>query len=117
MVAGRGDTYGPDLSKIGGKHPREKILESLLLPSKEIDPKYVAYAVQTEAGAVYSGLLVEKNDKVVVLKDAEKKEIRIPAGSLKQMVAQKTSIMPEFLLQSLTASEAADLLEYLGSLK
>ena len=52
-----------------------------------------------------------------MLKDAEKKEIRIPAASLKQMVAQKTSIMPEFLLQSLTASEAADLLEYLGSLK
>jgi putative heme-binding domain-containing protein len=117
MIAGRGDTYGPDLSKIGGKHPREKILESLLQPSKEIDPKYVAYAVQTEAGAVYSGLLVEKNDKVVVLKDAEKKEIRIPAASVKQMLAQKTSIMPEFLLQSLTATEAADLLEFLSSLK
>lgn len=117
MVAGRGDTYGPDLSKIASKLTREKILENILQPSKEIDPKYVAWSVQTESGAIYSGLLIEKNEKGVVLKDAEKKEIRIPAGSLKQMAAQKTSIMPEFLLQSLTASEAADLLEYLSSLK
>jgi putative heme-binding domain-containing protein len=116
-VAGRGDSYGPDLSHIAAKYVREKLLESILEPSKEIDPKFVGYVVRTDQDAVYSGLLLEKTAELVVLKDAQKNEIRLSAASVKQMVAQKTSIMPEFLLQSLTASEAADLLEFLSSLR
>ncbi len=117
MVAGRGETYGPDLSRIAQKANREKLLESLLQPSKEIDPKFATWLVRTESGAVYSGFLVEATDRLLVLKDAEKKELRLPAGSVAQKVAQKTSVMPEYLLQSLTAGEAADLLEFLASLK
>ena len=117
MVAGRGESYGPDLSHIAAKAAREKILESLLEPSKEIDPKFATWLVQTDAGAVYSGLLLEKSEKVVVLKDGERKEIRIPAGAVSRMAAQKTSAMPEFLLQGLTAAEAADLLAFLSSLR
>ena len=117
MIAGRGESYGPDLSHVATKSPREKILESILEPSKEIDPKFATYVVRTESGAVHSGLLLEKSDRDVVLKDAARNEVRIPAGSVRQMVAQKTSSMPEFLLQSLTAQEAADLLEFLSSLK
>jgi putative heme-binding domain-containing protein len=117
MVAGRGESYGPDLSHVAAKADRKKILESILEPSKEIDPKYSSYVVQTDQGAIYSGLLLEKTADVVVLKDAQKNEIRLRASSVQQMLAQKTSIMPEFLLQSLTAPEAADLLEFLASLK
>jgi putative heme-binding domain-containing protein len=116
-VGGRGDSYGPDLSHIAAKYGREKILESILEPSKEIDPKFVGYVVRTDQDAVYSGLLIEKTAEVVVLKDAQKNQIRLRAASVKQMIAQKTSIMPEQLLQSLTASEAADLLEFLSSLR
>ena len=114
-VGGRGESYGPDLSRIASKLTREKILESILEPSKEIDPKYAGVMVRTEQGAVYTGLLVEKTDEVVVLRDAQKAEIRIRKASVQQMAVQKTSIMPEFLLQSLTAPEAADLLEFLSS--
>ncbi len=117
MIAGRGETYGPDLSHVAVKSTREKILESILEPSKEIDPKFATYLVQTEQGAVYSGLLLEKSEKAVVLRDGARKEIRIPAGSVSRMVAQKTSAMPEFLIQGLTALEAADLVEFLASLR
>ncbi|MBI3858316.1 MAG: PQQ-dependent sugar dehydrogenase [Planctomycetes bacterium] len=116
-VAGRGDSYGPDLSKIAAKLSREKLLESILEPSKDIDPKFAGYIVQTDQGAVYSGLLLEKSAEAVVLKDAQKNVIRLKAAAVTQMAAQKTSIMPEFLLQSLTASEAADLIEFLSSLR
>lgn len=117
MIAGRGESFGPDLSHAAAKSDRKKILESILEPSKEIDPKYVSYVVQTTQGAVYTGLLVEKTADVVVLRDAQKNEIRLRAASVEKMVAQKTSIMPEFLLQGLTAAEAADLLEFLASLR
>jgi putative heme-binding domain-containing protein len=117
MIEGRGESYGPDLSHIATKSSRAKILEDILQPSKEIDPKFATYVVRTESGAVHSGLLVENSEQAVVLKDAARNEVRIPKARVSQMVAQKTSSMPEFLLQSLTSQEAADLLEFLSSLK
>src|SRR5262249_30924307 len=46
-VAGTGSTLGPDLSQIGKKYTRAQILESILEPSKSIDPKYVTYLLET----------------------------------------------------------------------
>ena len=40
QVAGRGGAIGPDLSQIGKKYDRAGLLESLLEPSKAIEPKY-----------------------------------------------------------------------------
>ena len=39
------------------------------------------------------------------------------AGQDGQLVAQQKSLMPELLLRDLTAEQAADLLEFLASLK
>jgi putative heme-binding domain-containing protein len=114
---GSGDEkLGPDLGKIGAKYDRPKLLESILDPSKEIDPKFVSYLLQTQDGAVYSGILVEKTPERVVLRDAEK-AIPLDARSVQRMVPQQKSIMPDFLLQDLSAEEAADLLEFLSSLR
>jgi putative heme-binding domain-containing protein len=115
-IAGRGESYGPDLNRIGAKG-REKILESILEPSKEIDAAYVTYVLETQSGAIYSGLVAAKSEDAIVLKDADRKDHRIPRASIKRTVAQKISAMPESLLQSLTAQEAADLVDFLASLR
>lgn len=116
-VEGRGENYGPDLSKIGAKYGRAALLETILSPSKQIDPKYATWTVQGADGAVHTGLLLEQGDRGLLLKDASRKEIRIPAASLLRMKAQETSAMPEFLLQDLRAEEASDLLEFLAGLR
>src|SRR5207253_9230660 len=67
-IAGTGSTLGPDLTQIGKQYSRGQILESILEPSKSIDPKYVSYLAETADGQVQTGLLVEKNDREVVLK-------------------------------------------------
>jgi putative heme-binding domain-containing protein len=116
-IAGTGSTLGPDLTQIGKKYTRAQILESILEPSKSIDPKYVTYLVETTDGRVQTGLLAEKNSKEVVLRNAGDKEIRISADKVERLVPQKTSIMPELLLRDMTAEQAADLLEFLSSQK
>jgi putative heme-binding domain-containing protein len=116
-IGGTGSTLGPDLSLIGKKYTRAQILESILDPSKSIDPKYVTYLVETTDGKVHTGLLAEKTANEVVLRDAGDKEIRIPAAKVGLLAPQRKSIMPELLLRDLTAEQAADLLEYLASLK
>jgi putative heme-binding domain-containing protein len=112
-----GAEVGPDLTTIGAKYNRAQLLESILEPSKLIDPKYVTYPVETKDGRVLSGLLAGQDEKEVVLKDAQNKVLRLPASDVEQLVTQGQSLMPELLLRDMTAQQVADLLEYLGSLK
>jgi putative heme-binding domain-containing protein len=116
-IAGTGSTLGPDLTAIGKKYTRAQILESILEPSKSIDPKYVAYLVETTDGKIQTGLLAEKTDKEVVLNQIGDKQVRFPLSKVATLVPQRTSLMPELLLRDLTAEQAADLLEFLASLK
>ena len=115
-VGAGAETAGPELTRIGAKYDRAKLLESLLEPSKFVDPKFAGYVVQTKSSDVYSGILVSKTEKEIVLRDVEK-ETRLPAGDVLRMAVQQTSLMPEGLLQHFTAQEAVDLLAYLESLK
>jgi putative heme-binding domain-containing protein len=112
-----GGNVGPDLSQIGKKLTRAQVLESILEPSKTIDPAYVAYVAETTDGKLLTGLLVRRTAAEVVLRDAEGKESRIPAAKLSVLVPQKKSLMPDLLLRDLSAEQAADLVDFLASLK
>ena len=114
---GVGNLVGPDLSDIGKKYSRAQILESILEPSKSIDPKYVTYLVETTDGKVHTGLLAEKNEREVILKTVGDQEIRLPVARVAVLAPQRNSLMPELLLRDLTAEQAADLLAFLASLK
>jgi putative heme-binding domain-containing protein len=116
-VGDNGSALGPDLTLIGKKYTRAQLLESILEPSKSIDPKYVAYLLETTDGQVHTGLLAEKSPTQVVLKTVGDKEVRIPANKVITLRPQKNSLMPEQLLRDLTAEQAADLLEFLVSLR
>ncbi|MBI2826859.1 MAG: c-type cytochrome [Planctomycetia bacterium] len=115
-VNGFGSTIGPDLSQIGKKYERATLLETILEPSKAIAPEYVAYLVETTGGQVHAGFIEKRDDKEIVLKDVEGKAIRVPADEVASVQPQTKSLMPELVLQEITAQDAADLLAYLSSL-
>ena len=114
---GAGVELGPDLSKVGAKYPRAELLGHILEPSRSVDPKFTLYHLATSSGLVHTGLLVERDEEAVVLRDAENKTIRVAAADVEELAPQKQSLMPDLLLRGLTAQQAADLLEYLSSLK
>ena len=116
-VGEEGEALGPDLTKVGAKYDRRKLLEQVLEPAKTIEPQYVTYLLRTKDGKDYSGLLVQKTAEAVVLRDARKQEIRVEAGNVQRLAPQTLSIMPEGLLTGLTPQQGADLLEFLASLK
>ena len=109
------DFCTPDLTAIGKLRPREDLLESILEPSRRIEPKYAAYVANLADGRSITGLLVKRDDKEVVLRDAQNKEITIKGKNLEELRPSRTSLMPEGQLAGLTAQEAADLLEYLAT--
>ena len=116
-VGTQGKSVGPELTQIAKKLDRAKLLESLLEPSKTIDPKFATWLVQTKSGKVHSGLLIEQSDTEVVLRDAQNTDHRISAAEIEELFRLQTSLMPERLLRDLTPQQAADLLAWLESLK
>lgn len=116
-IGKQGTSIGPDLDTIGKRYDRTQLLESILEPSKRIDPKFVTYLVETQAGRIYTGLLVKKDAHEVIIRDAQNKEVRIPSDQVEELVPQGQSLMPELLLRDMTAQQVADLLDYLHSLK
>jgi putative heme-binding domain-containing protein len=116
-VGERGTPVGPDLSTIGGQRSHEDLLDSLLEPSRRIEPKYAAYAVATIDGVTLTGLLVKRDEQWVVLRDGQGKEITLAARDVEELRPSRASLMPDGQLADLTVQEAADLVEYLASLK
>jgi len=116
-LGGKGGQVGPDLSQVGKRLPPDRILESILSPSKEIDPKFVTYLVETSRGRILRGLLHERTDKQITLVDAQGKHVTVPLDEAELITQQQKSLMPDLLLKDLTAMQAADLLKYLSSQK
>jgi putative heme-binding domain-containing protein len=116
-IGERGTPVGPDLSAIGKLRPREDLLESILEPSRRIEPQYAAYVARTADGRALTGLLVRRDGNEVVLRDGQNKEIVLAAKIVAELQPTRTSLMPDGQLAGLTAQEAADLLEYLATRK
>ncbi len=116
-VHGTGIALGPELDEIGKKYDRAQLLETIVEPSKKIDPKYMAFLATTTEGKAYTGLLVERTPKGILLKTARNETIRLATSEIEDLEPQEKSFMPDQMLRDLTARDAADLLAYLGSLK
>ncbi len=116
-IGGKGTELGPDLDAIGKKLERPKLLESILQPSLQIEPKYLPWLVETKSGKVLTGLMVRRDATEIVLRDALNKEHRVAADDIERLAPQQKSLMPDLLLRDFTAQQVADLLEYLGSLR
>ena len=107
---------GPDLVGIGKRLTRAELLESILEPSRKVDPKFATWYVETTDGLVHTGLLPERSESEIVIRDAQGRDTRIQREEIEQFVQQSQSLMPEQLLRDLSAADAADLLAYLGGL-
>ena len=92
----------------------------IAVPSLRVEPQYVTQVVVTEAGRVYSGLLVAENDQQIQLKIVRGNDIEtiaIERQEIEDQMVQPTSLMPERMLRDMTAQQAADLIDFLVSLR
>ncbi len=113
-----GQQIGPDLSHVATRlKTKQAILDSILHPSAEINKDYVTKLVLTVDGDVLTGNIVEQTAERLTLRDANGKLTVMPADLVESVKASPVSLMPENLLSSLTAQQAADLLAYLTTLE
>lgn len=114
-IGNRGVTVGPDLSAIGKQRTREDLLDSLLEPSRRIEPKFAAYIARATDGRIITGLVVNRDASGAILRDAQNKEITLPTADIDQLQPSRRSLMPDNQMASLTKQQAVDLLAYLSS--
>ena len=115
-VKGQGGEVGPDLAGIGGRHDRRYLLESIVLPNRQIAQGFETLLVSTADGRVQSGIVKEATDKELRLITAEGKSITIPKSEIEEQ-KRGASAMPEDLIKNLSKSELRDLIEFLATLK
>jgi putative heme-binding domain-containing protein len=108
---------GPDLSEIGSKLSKEALHVSILDPSAGISHNYESYTALTDSGQVVVGLLVSQTEDMVILKDAQGIERAMPRSEIEELKKQEKSLMPDNLIENLSADDLVNLVEYLLTLK
>ncbi len=117
-VNGRGGNVGPDLSVIARTMNREKLLGSILEPSKEISPQFLTWTISTVDGKTHSGIIVTENGGGdVELGDIQGNVTKIPRKEIEERTPSNVSVMPQGLHQRMTRAELGELLDFLETLK
>ncbi|AMV21399.1 PVC-type heme-binding CxxCH protein [Planctomyces sp. SH-PL14] len=117
VVDGRGGAVGPNLSRIGGAMTLEKLIESILDPSREVSPQFTSWTLVSIDGQVLTGMIVHENEGTTVLGDSTGKTTTVKTADVEERVPQKTSVMPEKLAERMTRREFLDLIAFLESLR
>ena len=65
-----GGDVGPDLSSLGQTSPSDYIINSILNPDQAIKEQYHTLLVLTTLGQVFQGIVTDKDDQRIVLKEA-----------------------------------------------
>ena len=108
-----GGRVGPALDRIASRRSAEFIMESILQPSKEIDPEYEAVQVLTAQGIVYTGLRVNESNFSIQLREENGQFHSFLKSDLDSVVTLKKSLMPDNLAEILTVKELHDLFAFL----
>lgn len=114
-IDGRGGRVGPDLSRAVGTMNRVQLIQSILEPSREIAPQYVAWAFATHDGKVVTGMIVHENEGKTIVGNSEGQTVELKTADIAERVPQRISVMPEKLTDRLTLQELRDLIAFLDA--
>lgn len=112
---GRGGDIGPDLTTIGTATSRERIVSSILAPSRDVAPHYETWILVTDDGKTHVGQRLPKagDDGREPYADPNGNRFELPSESIIHREASKTSIMPAGLEKSISTKDLRDLVTFL----
>jgi putative membrane-bound dehydrogenase-like protein len=112
-----GVDFGPDLSEIGSKLPKEAIFDAIVNPSAGISFGYETWQLDMKDGSKLTGIVASRTETDIEIKYPGGSTQKIKTADVKQIKQLPGSMMPEGLHQTMTKQEFADLLGFLASLK
>jgi putative heme-binding domain-containing protein len=116
-VNGEGGRVGPPLDHIASRRAHEYIMESIVQPSKDIDPQYEAVQVVTKKGVAIVGLRVNESNFSIQLREENGRFHSFDKRDLDEVHVLKKSLMPENIAEQLSVKELHDLFAFLLTLE
>jgi quinoprotein glucose dehydrogenase len=115
-INGEGGEVGPDLSHVGGKNPREYILESILFPNKKIAPGFESVLVKLKDGPAYAGIVKNENETTLEINSPEDGLVKVDKAKIESRTPG-LSPMPVDIAATVSKRDLRDLVEFLASQK
>ena len=109
---GSGGRVGPELTTFR-RDDLDNMLLNIVNPNAEIREGYGTLLVSTNDGQSLTGVLMDQDPGRVVIRGSDGHDLAIPRDEIEEMKASPSSLMPEGLLQSLSAKQVVDLFAYL----
>ncbi len=116
QVNGEGVNFGPALSEIGSKLPKDALYTSILFPDQGISFGFEGYRIKLKDGSSAFGRIVSETEDKIVMQYMSAQQT-LNKADIVTKTKLENSIMPSNLQSSMSEQELVDLVEYLGSLK
>lgn len=111
-----GNDVGPPLKQLGDKSPAQ-LLESILDPSREVDPKYMGYTFLLDDGVVITGIILQESGQQIVIAEAGGKQTTLERSKIDEIKSSGLSLMPNGLEEQVSPEQMAELIQFLKSPK
>jgi putative heme-binding domain-containing protein len=111
---GQGGNVGPDLTSYKRDDVPQMLL-NVINPSAEIREGFESSVIVAKSGRMVTGIVAEKDARVVVVRTAEGQQIVLPRDEVESIDVSGISMMPEGLLEGMTDQQVCDLFAYLRS--
>ena len=111
-MGGKGAKIGPQLDGVGVRG-LDRLLEDMLDPNRNVDQAFRSSTLALKNGQIVNGLVLREEGEVVVLADAQGKEVRIPKHTIEERTVSSLSPMPANLVDQIPETDFYHLLAYL----
>jgi putative heme-binding domain-containing protein len=116
-IHNKGGRVGPALDRIASRRSPEFIMESIVQPSKFIDPLFEAVQVVTGEGKVLKGLRINETNFSIQLREENGRFHSFMKRDLDDFRVMDTSMMPDNIAEQLTVKQLHDIFAFLTTLE
>jgi putative heme-binding domain-containing protein len=117
QVNGEGMDFGPKLSEIGSKLPKEGQYLAILHPDAGISFGYEGYEIKFKDGSTVAGIISSKTETDLQVKFPGGVVSNYKTADVVSMKQLDSSMMPAGLQEAMSTQELVDLVQYLATLK
>ena len=117
QVNGEGMDFGPKLSEIGSKLPKEGQYLAILHPDAGISFGYEGWEVKFKDGSSMTGIVSSKTETDLQMKFPGGVVQNYKMADVVSMKQMDSSMMPSGLQEAMSTQDLVDLVDYLASLK
>ncbi len=110
-----GEALGPDLTTLGWRRQRREIVYATLFPSHELNEEYPTVNLVLKTGKSLMGMLSASSEEILAIVSSTGTRDEFLRTDVEEIVNQKTSNMPDGLLEPLNEDEIISLIAFLSS--